>query len=533
MASQWLKNLGHKASHVKMLRPLYDAQLGKIDAPLNFISYPKNLIDGDAGFGRWVASGQIGLHGKRIPIDTTQWLIGTDIQHTPYFTKLHDFSFLSDLKALGGDIGRKTARAIVGQWMEDFEKYHHATWAPSLTARRLVNWLSAYTYAFDTADDDFVDDIHASIYKQFQHLKLSLLHDPDITPFDRFDILWGLTLVGTHCPSLADDHFDSWLFLLKGATEDISFEDGGLVTPNINQWVLFAQQVLTLKQSLIQGSVTPPLWLDKRIETIIRTLNLLTHGDRSFPAFHETLTSHKNNLDKLTRLSNIRIRRKDTVLDKSGYSSMKKGKSTVIVNHGIGPHTSPCAFEFSHGIHPIIVNCGTHILDQAWKESLQGINAHTALSINQDTPNIDDLGDMNITMESMNGACLWCGTHGAYKDTYHLNHTRRIYLDKGGEDLRGEDLLVRSIAIKPIIATARFHLHSAIKASPIKNGSAILMQTPAGAGWVFEATNTTITLEPSVHMDSDGMTVRKTSQIILNAQIDDLSHQIKWAIRRQ
>ena len=34
-------------------------------------------------------------------------------------------------------------------------------------------------------------------------------------------------------------------------------------------------------------------------------------------------------------------------------------------------------------------------------------------------------------------------------------------------------------------------------------------------------------------MDSDGMTVRKTSQIILNAQIDDLSHQIKWAIRRQ
>jgi uncharacterized heparinase superfamily protein len=133
----------------------------------------------------------------------------------------------------------------------------------------------------------------------------------------------------------------------------------------------------------------------------------------------------------------------------------------------------------------------------------------------------------------MNGACLWCGTCEGYKKSHHVTHTRRLYLDKDGYDFRGEDLLVRSFALKPITAMARFHLHPSVKASLIKNGTAILIQIPSGAGWIFEAAHCLIALEPSVYTGADGLTVRKTSQIILTAAMDDLSHQIKWAIRRQ
>ena len=532
MASQWLKNLGHKASHVKMLRPLYDAQLGKLTTELAFASFPNDILGGDAGYGRWIASNQIGLHGKRIEIDTDHWLIGTDLQETLYFTLLHQFDFLPDLKSLGGEIGRQTARSLVGRWLEDFEKYHHATWSPSLTAHRLVNWLCAYTYAFETANDDFVDDLHASIYKQVQHLKHSLLHDPDINAFERFDILWALAIIGTHSPQLADAHFDSWMQLLKGAVEDISYDDGGLITPNLDSWLSFATQLTKLRHSLVQGDVKPPLWLDKRMETILRILNLLTHGDKSLPTFHGTISTPKHNLDRLIRLSNIRIRRRDSIMQDSGYSSMRKGKTTVTINHGQGTHTSPSAFELSHGIHHIIVNCGTHLLDADWRASLNGINAHSTISVFGEEPHIDHIGEMNVTMESMNGACLWCGTHDGYRKSHSLSHTRRLYLDKDGEDFRGEDLLVRSIAIKPITAIARFHLHPSVKASPIKNGTAILMQTPSGAGWVFEAANAMIALEPSIYTGTDGMTIRKTHQIVLTTEMDDLSHQIKWAIRR-
>jgi uncharacterized heparinase superfamily protein len=533
MASQWLKNLGHKASHVKMLRPLYDAQLGKLNANLTFTSFPPELIGGDGGFGRWVASNQIDLNGKRIGIDTENWFIGGQYQQTPYFTKIHQFDFLSDLKALGGDIGRKTARLLTQAWMDDFEKYHHATWSPTITAHRLVNWMTVYPYAFETATDEFIDDLHASIYKQFQHLHHSLDHDTDATPYERFDILWGLIVIANHCPQLATHHFDSWLHLLKGAVEDISNPDDGLITPNLDQWVIFASQLLTLKQSLSSTHIKIPLWLDKRIETITRALNLFNRGDKALPSFHGTLSMPKNDLDKLTRLSNIRLRRTDTVFKDSGYSAIRKGKTTAIINHGIGIHASPNAFELSHGPHPLIVNCGTHITDPQWADSLRGINAHSTVSIDGLEPDYDLIAPMNVTMESMNGACLWCGTCEGYKKSHHVTHTRRLYLDKDGYDFRGEDLLVRSFALKPITAMARFHLHPSVKASLIKNGTAILIQIPSGAGWIFEAAHCLIALEPSVYTGADGLTVRKTSQIILTAAMDDLSHQIKWAIRRQ
>ena len=87
MASQWLKNLGHKASHVKMLRPLYDAQLGKLDDELVFNAYPTDLWGGDAGYGRWVASGQLDIYDRRIAIDTDSWFLGNELQDTPFFRK--------------------------------------------------------------------------------------------------------------------------------------------------------------------------------------------------------------------------------------------------------------------------------------------------------------------------------------------------------------------------------------------------------------------------------------------------------------
>ena len=117
MPSQWLKNLGHKASQVKLLRPLYDAQLGRRDTHLIFQSFPAVIFDSDAGRGRWIASGKIDCHGKRADLDMGGWFIGGDFQGTPFFTKTHKFSFLDELKSLGGDVGRKTSRQITWKWM--------------------------------------------------------------------------------------------------------------------------------------------------------------------------------------------------------------------------------------------------------------------------------------------------------------------------------------------------------------------------------------------------------------------------------
>lgn len=531
MATQWLRNLGHKASHVKMLRPLYDAQLGKLTEPLVFSSFPADLWGGDAGHGRWIASGQMDLYGKRTALDTDHWMIGGDLQDTPFFHKLHGFCFLPELKALGGDTGRKTARLITRHWLSDFAGYHHIAWEPFFTSWRLVNWLIAYPFCFEQADDDFVADLQDAIYRQFRHMAYTLDHNTDITPFDRFDLLWGLVTLSCHCPQLAEDRFDSWLLLLKGACEDITFDDGGVIDHNPLSTIRFTKQLIILRHSMTQSQIKIPLWLGKHIETSTRFLGIITHGDKGLPVFQESVNQEKGTIEKIMRLANIRIRRNDTTFAQSGYTALRKGKTHIIINHGAGSHISPHAFEMSLGNNRIIVNCGTHFLDPQWQESLQGINAHSTLGINGTEPDSQHMDAIKTQLETMNGACLWSGTHTGYKAAHNLTHTRRIYLDPSGEDCRGEDLLIRSLATKPLQAVIRFHLHPSIKSSVIKDGRAVLMQLPSGRGWIFETGNAHITLEGSIYTGDDGMTVRKTTQIVLETAMDDLSHQIKWAIR--
>lgn len=532
MPSQWLKNLGHKASHVKMLRPLYDAQLGKINQPLVFESFPGDILGGDAGRGRWIVSGQVDINGRRVPLDMDHWLIGGDLQNSPFYTQIHRFDCLTDLKALGGDMGRRAARKITSAWIAAFDDYHHLTWEPILTAHRLVNWLGVYAFAFEQADEDVLMSLHNAIYRQFQHLAYTLDHDPNLATSERFTLLWGLCVVGLHCPHLAQNRLESWLILLKGAVEDVSHDDGGVTSGTPADGLDMARDLMMLRQSLTMAGVAPPLWLSKRIELVLRHLNHLTHMDKALPCFHGGVEDGKNEVEKMTRLAGLRVRRHDICLKDSGYSAMRKGKTAVIVNHGHGVHTGPHAFEMSHHNQRLIVNCGTHLYHPDWRESLGGIAAHSTLSVAGAMPDISCMGDIKAQIETVNGACLWSGTHEGYKADFQTTHTRRLYLDPEGHDMRGEDVVIRSIATKPLPVIIRFHLHPMVKASLIKDGQAVLMQLRNGAGWMMEASGGFIGLEDSIYIGQDGLTPRKTEQIVLTADVTDINHQFKWAIRR-
>lgn len=529
MPSQWLKNLGHKASHVRLLRPLYDAQLGQRDTHLKFASYPIEVIPADGGHGRWVASGSIEVNEKRVPLDTERWLVGTELQETVFFDALHGFQFLNALKALGGDTGRRTARQITWKWINDFENYHHLTWSPELTAHRLVNWLMVYSYAFEQADDVFLDAFHNAFYRQFRHLEHTLNHASELDLGTRFELLWALVTIGVHCPELEDGNLESWVMLLKGAVEDISFADGGVMTHCPQDALNFVTQLYLTKQSMTQEGHTVPLWLSKQIELALRFLNHITHSDKNLPCFVRATEKGKGEIEKLTRLAGLRVRRSDMMFTESGYSVMRKGRTSVIVAHH-GVNHALNALEVSYHNHRMIVGCGTHLYDKQWAESLKSIQALSALSIGDDQPT----GDPNLKahIETVNGACLWSGTHDAYRADHHLSHTRRLYLDPDGDDIRGEDILVRSIATKPLTAVLRFHLHPTVKVSKVNNGGAVLMQLPNGTGWMFEASNAYLSTEGSVYCGKTGMGQRKTQQIILMSDMDSVSHQIKWAIRR-
>jgi|GEM_PF-1691754 len=534
--AQWLRNMGHKAAHVKMLRPIYDAQLGMLAQPLVFDSFPYDLWEADAGRGRWIVSGQIDINGYRVALDSENWGIGTDMQNMPHFNKVHDFSFLLELKALGGDIGRHTARVMTQEWLQNFHRYHHVLWDPSLTARRLVNWLKAYPFCFEQADDDFVNALQNAFFRQYNHLEYSLKNNTDIGFYDQMDILWALSVIKAHVPHLGkEEEITGYLSKLQTLMDDIGYDDGGLTDRNPETLLYFMQQLIDLRHSLVQAEYKPPLWLGKRIENGARALNAVTHTDKGLACFQGGTVVDKILSEKILKLSGLRIRKSDISLPEFGYTSLRKIRTSLIIDHGIDTgknmHVSPFAFELCFAGHRIITSCGSHRIDENWQDSLSGIAAHSTLSIDGKEPDKIGLQAIKTQNETMNGAALFSGTHTGYKPEFGITHTRRVYLDPHGEDCRGEDLLIRNSTVRNVTAYLRFHLHPGVKTSLIRQGSAVLMRLPTGIGWVFEAGNAYLTLEPGVYLGDDGLAVKNTSQIILQSTMTDLNHQVKWAIK--
>lgn len=536
MASQWLKNLSHKAAHVRMLQPIYTASLGKLDAPLDFQSYPINLFAGDGGRGKWLVAGQLDINGHRVPMDKSHWFLNTPIQDTPYFDKCHGFEFLSELIALGGTDARKTARILTQDWLDDFENYHGVVWAPALTATRLVNWLIAYGFAYETAPEDFIDRFHLCIFKHYHHILNCLDSNAIILDeFDRFACLWAIIIVQCHCDDLRDDMaFQSHCYLMKGVLEDIVLPDGGIIDRNPCNKIEIAKSLIQLRQSMQQGGMAAPLWLSKQLESLVKTMTVMTHMDKDFPHFHGATMPNKNIIETIIKLSATRHRRSDVMMPDYGYTAMRKGRTSIIIDHGRGDkssHISPLSFEIGFATNRMIVNCGTYDKDPKWREAMAGMAAHNTLMIEDSEPKASAIKP-KATLDHMNGASLFSGTHDAYAANYGLTHTRRIYLDSDGEDIRGEDVLVRGMALRPLPVTIRFHLHPSVKASMIEGKTSVLMKLPTGAGWMFHAGAGHLTLDESVHC-ADGFQLRKTSQIVMHVQMDDLSAQFKWGLKRQ
>jgi len=129
-------------------------------------------------------------------------------------------------------------------------------------------------------------------------------------------------------------------------------------------------------------------------------------------------------------------------------------------------------------------------------------------------------------------------SHDGYVPVFGLTHERRIYLAAGGEDIRGEDALTRpEDAASPARAARgfalRFHLHPAVQASLVQNGSAVLLRLPSGTGWRLIAEGGTLSLAESVYLGTPD-DVRRTEQVVVSGTLEagTTAARVKWALKK-
>ncbi|HEU0070786.1 MAG TPA: heparinase II/III family protein [Alphaproteobacteria bacterium] len=563
--------------------PGYAATLfGRVPASLRLL--PPDPWPGDADHGRAILDGKFTFFGRAVPVfspDSSDTHVvwspsGTDAE---WREQLHGFSWLKDLRVVGGEAPRQRARQLVASWIaQEGRRWNRLSWRADILSTRICAWLSAADM-LESDDPVFAQRLRDSLARQTRQLARALPGE----------------LVGARLIAAAKGLIYAGACLAQGAAQQdrllaragalISREmaravlgDGGNSERSPRLQLAMLRDLIDMRAVLLAAKLEVPDAVQIGIDRMAPMLRFFRHGDGALSLFNDSVESEAWLIDLALAQADAKGKPLASA-PHSGFERATANRTLLLMDVGAPPppgyeahaFAGTLAFEMSVGKERLIVNGGAAANPQrAWRMAMASSAAHST----------GTLGDMNIAeifdlpgsdarpparligrrpervacrRDEADGAIWIEGHHDGYLKPYGLVHRRRLYLSPGGDDLRGEDSFLPAEALKhadgpthdnaPFSAASvkraavglpfslRFHLHPAVRTSLVQDGSAILLRLP-GSGWRFRAAGaSTLTLEESVYMGARGEP-RRNEQIVVSGHLAPEGMTVKWALRR-
>ncbi|QQG36659.1 MAG: heparinase II/III family protein [Micavibrio aeruginosavorus] len=537
-----LRHLRQKASHAAFNTAFYNWTLGN-DSSHDLIVRPVDPWPGNPALGRGLCGGAFVLEGQEKQVGRRLW--EPSQLSLAWLNHLHGFEWLRDLRSLGGDQGRAQARDLISDWMNRFSGWDASAWQPDITGLRVANWIMLYEFFGASADEEFQDRFFLALLRQSRHLARALpgtLHGLPLLQGIRGLILAGLAVSG----------HESWLIqgldLLESETDKQILSDGGHISRSPAVLLEVLRVYVDVRIALRAGGYPVPEQIEHTIDRMAQAMRFFRHADKKLTTFHGTQELDSVYADTILAHANARGRILRN-LPHSDYERVTLGRSVMTMDVGSPPpwpydnvaHASPLAFEFIYGKERIFVSCGTHPMDDDWRNVLRGTAAHNTIMLDdRNSCEIKSDGHMgrrprtvSSTREEGLYATLIDAVHDGYVPVNGITHRRRLYLGDQGHDLRGEENLTCTVGLTRLaVVTARFHLHPKVQVSLIREGEEALLRLPGGSGWRFYFTGGTLSLENSVYF-GEGCEMRKTKQLVISAAMETDTLQLKWALQRE
>lgn len=520
---------------------IYNWLLSSGSLPRQFAVKMIDPWPGNIEIARSMCKGLFTSGGASIPFAHNLW--NEADAYPQWSNQLHGFTWLRDLRALGGDQSRLLARQIVDQWLSHNDRWDASIWKADILGQRIAMWLSTYDFFCGSADERFQERYIGSLMRQTRHLSRVFPEGLEGLPLLR--AAKGLIFAGLAFPGReqwAVQGFDAAL----AAIPKLILKDGGHVSRSPQQLVETLQIMLDLRCALYRSNYPIPDVLQKNIERAGQALKFFRYGDKKLAMFHGGQECDSTVLDTV-QAQVISTGKPDTSLRESGFERAVLGRSLLMIDTGTIPdapydrthHSAPLAFEFVYGRERIFTNCGGHPSNADWQQVLRHTAAHNALTINgrpvhdfhEDGSIIRHHAPIECTRVDTKESCLLDATHEGYARA-GVSHRRRFYLSNQGHDMRGEETLIaKKVPNKPRDIDVRFHLHPRIlvKYDEVKNEA--ILQVPGGTTWRFYAVDAELKVESSIHFGS-GIRPAKTHQLVLSAPMSGESLQMKWALQR-
>ncbi len=532
----------------RLKRPLYASALYRMTLPSRgagaIVTTPPDPWPGDAARGAALVAGEFTLAGQAIQNPAPPWQpAGASAAWT---AELHGFAWLRDLRAVGGDTGRRTARDLVARWIAECGHWHEVGWRPELVGQRLASWIGQHDFYAASGDVLFKSRLLASAGRQAAHLARVL---PGGLTGDRLLLaIKGLVYAGLFLPKA-----EPWLarahHLLERELKLQVLADGGHASRSPSTHLAVLKHLIDMRAALAAAERAGPPGLQPAIDGMATALRLFQHGDGGLALFNDSNEEEGWLVDMALSRADAKTK-PHAQAPQSGFQRLTAGRVAVIVDSGAPSppgqdehaHAGTLAFEMSVGRERLIVNCGAHPGDPGWRRAQRMTAAHSTLTLADTNSSIllpaggvlRGPAAVGCRREESEGNVWLDLSHDGYGPDFGVVHRRRLFLAGNGDELRGEDRLAadgvrardgRGFAI-------RFHLHPAVQAIPAQNGMAAILRLPSGNGWRLRSTDHAVTLEESVYLGRRGE-IRKTQQVVIPAATAGAETVVKWAIGRE
>lgn len=547
MPVQLFQNIRQVAGHLAYKSVVYNWSL-RGSVPDRFVVRPVDMWPGRAEYGRWLIGGAFVIEGDQLTLRGECWEpVGVD---QAWLDHMHGFTWLRDLRALGGDKARRQARGMIGSWIRHYRSWQSMSWRPDITGERIAMWVALYEFFGASANDQFQDMFFESLIRQARHLSRALPEN-----------LYGAALLrgikGLIYAGLAFEGHENWisqaLDLLDKEIDSQILGDGAHISRNPAQILEVLQILLDIRTALAAGDYPLPEKIQHAIDKVGPALRFFRYADKHFSMLNGTQEGDQDLVDSVLGQAGVRGKALQS-LPCAGYERATLGRTLVMFDCGRTPdfphdrqtHAAPLAFEMAYGKDRLFVSCGTHPTSLEWQDSLRATAAHNTAGIDyRNACEIRSDGHFSRKVktvaplrEDSREACLLEGSHDGYVELYGIIHRRRLFLSNQGHDFRGEDIFTSNVDLsRPLEVAIRFHIHPRVMVSLVQDGTEALLRLKGGIGWRFCHSGSTLAgsglaLEDSVYL-GHGSRPRKTKQLVIYGQFTEKINEFKWRLQRE
>lgn len=539
------RTLAWPALQYRLLRTLFPVPLYPLtlagntpDAPA---VVPPDPWPGNPARGKEIRDGRYAFEGHTLTNVRDPWIAASNERHPLRWQRvLHEFVWLRDLRALGGDDARQTARKLTKAWIDHHGKWSAIAWRADISAMRIMAWLTHYDVFFASANDAFRHEMMACIGRQVRHLARIL--PAEVDGAERLTALKGLVCgaIALPCPNAVEENA---LALLGQELARQVLPDGGHIERNPTLQLRVLCDLIDVRATLNAGCRELPEFLQHAIDRLAPMLRFFRHGDHSLAHFNGSNAGDGELIDLALSKADARGRAPRSA-PHSGFERLSAGRMLVLVDAGQpmqGFDRAACAgtlsFEASIGRDRLIVNCGAATGEnQQWRWACRTTAAHSTAQVDdRNSSEIRDNGAFGrkpsvilCEREDKDGNSLLTMSHDGYLKSLSILHKRRLYLTADGENLRGEDIL-SGPADHPF--TIRFHLHPRVQASLAKDNHQALIRLSGGAGWRLRADVGLMRIEDSIYLD-DPYVPRRSQQIVIEGRTGGYGIAVNWELKR-